>query len=373
MAGAHLALLQFLCVLITQLSHGASSRPEFRDYYCSNSSNTSKSTYRNNLNTLLSNLASDKQIDYGFYNLSYGSYPNTIYAVGLCRGDVMPDFCPSCLKNSSVLLPQLCPNQKQAFGMYDECMLSYSNTSILGNRVDPIVTIPRCYNHRPGGRVIRPICNFRYESSRFYAITADVPLSAPSPLPSPPPPPLLTPPSLPSTNTTSSSPPPYADTISSEGKKSQTIIAIIVSISAFVVLLICVWICVRVRNQGRKLPSEIDADDSIDVTESIQFEFDTIKVATNNFSGQNKLGQGGFGPVYKSKLSSGKEVAVKRLSMDSGQGDIEFKNEVQVMVKLQHRNLVRLLGFCLKEKERLLVYELLPNRSLDYFRHSIST
>ncbi|XP_028806149.1 putative cysteine-rich receptor-like protein kinase 9 [Neltuma alba] len=141
MAGAYLALLRFFCVLITQLSHGASSQPEFRDYYCSNSSNTSNSTYQNNLNTLLSNLASDKQIDYGFYNLSYGSYPNTIYAVGLCRGYVMPDFCRSCLKNSSVLLPQLCPNQKQAFGIYDECSLSYSDTSILGNRVDPIVTV----------------------------------------------------------------------------------------------------------------------------------------------------------------------------------------------------------------------------------------
>ncbi|XP_028786256.1 uncharacterized protein LOC114742162 [Neltuma alba] len=444
MAGAYLALLQFLFVLITQLLCGASSQPEFQDYYCSNSSNTANSTYQNNLNTLLSNLTSNKQIDYGFYNLSYGSYPNTIYAVGLCRGDVMPDFCRGCLKNSSVLLPQLCPNQKQAFGMYDECMLSYSDTSIVGNRVDLTVTvymwnvnsakswnqynqvltgllrnlssraasgdsslkfaagneegpdlqhiyavvqctpnlnesecnacllwaiskIPDCCKDRPGGRVITPICNFRYESSRFYAITADVPLSAPSPLPSPPLPPLLTPPSLPSTNTTSSSPPPYADTTSSEGKKSQTVIAIVVPTSAFVVLLICVWICVRVRNQGRKLPSEIDADDSIDVTESIQFEFDTIKVATNNFSDENKLGQGGFGPVYEGKLSSGKEVAVKRLSTNSGQGDVEFKNEVQVMVKLQHRNLVRLLGFCLKEKERLLVYELLPNKSLDHF------
>ncbi|XP_054787230.1 cysteine-rich receptor-like protein kinase 29 [Prosopis cineraria] len=151
------------------------------------------------------------------------------------------------------------------------------------------------------------------------------------------------------------------------GKKSEIIIAIVVPTAVLVVLLAFVWICVRVRKQGRKFPSETEADDSIEHTESIRFEFDTIEVATNNFSDANKLGQGGFGPVYKGKLSNGQEIAVKRLSRDSGQGDIEFKNEVQLMVKLQHRNLVRLLGFCLKQEERLLVYEFLPNKSLDHF------
>ncbi|RHN62547.1 putative protein kinase RLK-Pelle-DLSV family [Medicago truncatula] len=97
------------------------------------------------------------------------------------------------------------------------------------------------------------------------------------------------------------------------------------------------------------------------------FSFRTIITATTNFSHENKLGQGGFGSVYKGCLVSGKEIAVKRLSRDSGQGKEEFKNEVKLLVKLQHRNLVRLLGCCFEKEERMLVYEYLPNKSLDFF------
>nr|GEZ53294.1 G-type lectin S-receptor-like serine/threonine-protein kinase At1g61490 [Tanacetum cinerariifolium] len=122
------------------------------------------------------------------------------------------------------------------------------------------------------------------------------------------------------------------------------------------------------------------SDDEIVSTDTVQvevlpqeslelpiYEFKQIITATDNFSYRNKLGEGGFGPVYKGILDHGQHVAVKRLSGDSGQGIEEFKNEIALISKLQHRNLVKLLGCCIEGKERLLIYEYMTNKSLDTF------
>ncbi|CAH1427271.1 unnamed protein product [Lactuca virosa] len=89
--------------------------------------------------------------------------------------------------------------------------------------------------------------------------------------------------------------------------------------------------------------------------------------ATNDFSFQNKLGQGGFGPVYKGKLSDGRQIAIKRLSRTLSQGLVEFKNELVLIAKLQHTNLVRVLGCCIHGEKKMLIYEYMPNKSLDFF------
>ncbi|CAL5393253.1 unnamed protein product [Camellia sinensis] len=107
------------------------------------------------------------------------------------------------------------------------------------------------------------------------------------------------------------------------------------------------------------------------------FSFASVSLATDNFSDTNKLGEGGFGPVYKNhkqakkvlyqgKLLKEYEVAVKRLSRKSGQGLEELQNEAMLIVKLQHKNLVRLLGCCIERDEKILIYEYMPNKSLDF-------
>ena len=100
---------------------------------CSSIGNyTANSTYQRNLNTLLSSLASNTQINYGFYNLSVGQVPDQVYAIALCRGDVPLDICRQCVSNSTRDILQTCPIQKEAIEIYDYCMLRFSNKSIFG-------------------------------------------------------------------------------------------------------------------------------------------------------------------------------------------------------------------------------------------------
>ncbi|XP_059291439.1 G-type lectin S-receptor-like serine/threonine-protein kinase At4g27290 isoform X2 [Lycium ferocissimum] len=119
----------------------------------------------------------------------------------------------------------------------------------------------------------------------------------------------------------------------------------------------------NVEGEAKVLMNE-NNDEVVDVP---YFHLETILAATDSFSNANKLGQGGFGPVYKGIFPGEREIAVKRLSSHSGQGIDEFKNEVTLIAKIQHRNLVKLLGFCINATEQILLYEYMPNKSLDIF------
>ncbi|XP_039167119.1 G-type lectin S-receptor-like serine/threonine-protein kinase At1g11330 isoform X1 [Eucalyptus grandis] len=105
----------------------------------------------------------------------------------------------------------------------------------------------------------------------------------------------------------------------------------------------------------------------VEFQEFVKYKIEELVAATGNFGEANKLGRGGFGPVYKGRLPNGQEIAIKRLSRASGQGQQEFMNEMVVICNVQHRNLVRLLGCCFEGDEKMIIYEFMPNKSLDTF------
>ncbi|XP_058088871.1 cysteine-rich receptor-like protein kinase 2 [Magnolia sinica] len=109
---------------------------------------------------------------------------------------------------------------------------------------------------------------------------------------------------------------------------------------------------------------DIDMDSSL-MQRSMQFKYSTLEKATSFFSPSNKLGQGGFGEVYKGVLADGREITVKRLFINARSRSIEVYNEMNVVSRAQHKNLVRFLGCSLNGPESLLVYEFVPNKSLD--------
>ncbi|CAG7887388.1 unnamed protein product, partial [Brassica rapa] len=381
--------------------------------------------YLANLQTLLSSLSSrNASYSAGFQNATAGQAPDRVTGLFLCRGDITPEVCRRCVVFAVNETVTRCPNEREVTLYYDKCLLRYSNGNILSTLItnggiilfntqnitsnqigfrDLVLstmnqtateasTSPRrfatgkanftafqtlyglvqctpdlisqdclrCLNQivnqlpmdKIGGRLIVPSCSSRFQLSPFYSEsnieTPQAQLDS-----APPPQPI----SLPS-------PEPGLNILCSFDYMFYN--------SPHVVMVYRYFCQYRRR---RKLFCHIVSTDGDDITTagSLQFDFKAIEAATDKFSESNKLGQGGFGQVYKGTFPSGVQVAVKRLSKTSGQGEREFENEVVVVAKLQHRNLVRLLGFCLEGEEKILVYEFVPNKSLDYFLFADST
>ncbi|KAM3410721.1 hypothetical protein ACQJBY_002758 [Aegilops geniculata] len=222
-----------------------------------------------------------------------------------------------------------------------------------------VSSIPTTCDGKEGGQIISRSCSIRYEVNLFYnAQAAEAAMSPP-----PPPPPAV--------NGSDQSGPAGAGRAGNDDATAK--IALFVSIPVAVVLLVlltaALYLCMRKNKKPHEHVqiSNYESEDGTDMgsSESLLYDLSTLRAATDNFSEENKLGEGGFGPVYKGILRDGQEIAVKRLSKTSQQGLVEMRNEVVLVAKLQHKNLVRLLGCCIQEEEMLLVYEFLPNRSLD--------
>nr|GMD93000.1 cysteine-rich receptor-like protein kinase 25 [Ipomoea batatas] len=437
---------------------GSTSEPLY--YNCPNTSTYNpNTTYRANLNFLLSTLSSNATRDDGFYNFTAGSDGDTtVYGLFMCRGDVSTRDCEACVKDASADILQLCPKEKTAIIWYDFCMLRYSDKSMFG-RVDQSVglnflnaenasepqtkftrvvgmafgqmttraaagdrsgkkfatqetdldefnTIYCLVQCTPdlsdsdcqtclrsaieklyasfGGRLLFPSCSVRYEGYPFYNSTA---ASAPPLIPAPPPNTSPTPEAsvscgyegyfllklqslaaavedgccridlqslvqtkrsgysrstccLQESNSRSCEGKEEADDEhGNNGSSSKVIIAIIVP-AVGITLFISIFCFLRIRNVKKRNTTTHTTDViGVSAEESSQYDFVIVQAITNDFSPESKIGEGGYGPVYKGMLQSGQEVAVKRLSRSSGQGAKEFKNEVEVVVKLQHRNL----------------------------------
>ncbi|KAF8030043.1 hypothetical protein BT93_E2462 [Corymbia citriodora subsp. variegata] len=387
---------------------------------CYNTGNfTADSTYLTTLTTLLSSISTNYlSVTYGFFSASanVSGTSQTVYIIGSCLGDLTTESCRACLSGSAIDISHLCPIQKAAVLYSENCTVRYSNASILGtittypdfelvnvNNVtsqdtynaalgtlldslrgeaagsgplrkyatgsrsagfdtiyamtqctpdlteqqcsDCLVTIiarlTDCCAGKMGVRIMAPSCQFRYETNDQFFNPVGDPLQ---PSPAPPPPP---------------------------GKSNKaTVITIAITLPLGGVMILLSLTCCILRRKRKKMNEAVKGKsgaNELTTMESLQFDLATIQAATNYFSHENKLGEGGFGEVFQGRLPNGQQIAVKRLSQSSRQGDGEFKNEILLVAKLQHRNLVRLLGFCLEGDEKLLAYEFVPNKSLDYF------
>ncbi|AET02525.2 cysteine-rich receptor-like kinase [Medicago truncatula] len=392
---------------------------------CENSTEkTLNTSYQSNVNSLLSWINSDSDLgtisNHNIIGSNNSDDHDNVYGLYGCRGDITGSFCRFCINTAVREIAQRCPNSVSALIWYDVCVMGYTNQNttgkvivtpswnITGSRnvkdstelgkaennmmslIRKVTTesspvwatgefiwsdtekryglvqcnrdlskdgckecleamldlVPQCCGTKVAWAVMSPSCGLKIDDYMFYQLQTESP-----PMPNP---------------------------GKQEGtSKAKTLIIIFVSITVAVALLSCwvysYWRKNRLSKGGMlsRTITPISFRNQVQRQDSFNGELPTIPLtiieqSTDDFSESYKLGEGGFGPVYKGTLPDGREVAVKRLSETSSQGSEEFKNEVIFIAKLQHRNLAKLLGYCIEGDEKILVYEYMPNSSLDF-------
>lgn len=399
--------------------------------FCSSTSPyAANSPFQTNLKSLMSYLASNASVS-NQYHAYAGNDPDRVYAQYMCYNYITNEKCSACIDAASQDIMQLCPNNRNATVWEELCQLRFSNKNFIGqldfsgniplantetiensvqfisvvnenfsnlttkaafdptqnmyatgklalSDIDTLYTLVQCTTDLSphdcntclqvaiqnissccyfgqGARLLSRSCYFRFELYAFYEGAADSRTQKVYNFPR---------------------------------GKTLTILKIVLGTCIPTVVLAfltasCIIYFRRISRKEtdeekshlaflqelRKSSGSTFAEGNKVSSEELPWMMDlsVIRDATDNFSVSNKLGQGGFGSVYKGILSDGSEVAVKRLSRSSEQGVKEFKTEVLLIMKLQHKNLVRLLGFCVEGEEKLLVYEFMPNSSLDVF------
>ncbi|WJX66641.1 hypothetical protein P8452_51180 [Trifolium repens] len=304
------------------ISKQESRFPEDPLYLSQNCSNKHNTITSKNFNLLLSYLLSNATTGKLFDTVIMDGI---VYGLFMCRRDLSSHLCAQCIKNAKDRIYSMCLSSSEEILNSQECI------SCLNDMIS--TQIPWSFLGSVGGRIMYPNCNLRFELFQFYLKSDDQAPRNPS----------------------------------KEAEKRKVISIVVPTIILAMLLSIGYYL---LKGRGRKNRRTILRDnfgkESV-ILEPLQFDWAVIEAATNNFSKDNYIGEGGFGEVYKGILLNGQEVAMKRLSRGSKQGVEEFKNEVLLIAKLQHRNLVTFIGFCLEGHENILIYEFVPNKSLDYF------
>ncbi|XP_027910124.1 cysteine-rich receptor-like protein kinase 10 isoform X8 [Vigna unguiculata] len=387
--------MQTLCFTFMLLLNFRSfiTKAEEEVYLGSNCHNTTQQTlsseYQSNLDKILAWMPSDAAKSSGYNLTTIGTNNSSVYGLYDCGGGLAGYFCQFCIATAAREAPQLCSNRESAVVWNDYCVIRYSNENFFGKAMtyptwhtigtknisntseiqtgedfvrsmirkatnetnllyckdgfnlsatesrygvvqctrdltnegcrqcleDILAEVPTCCEQKIAWFIWSGSCLIRYDDHMFYLLNTE-------------------PPSAPAPNT--------------QGE-SESILYL--------------------RTNIKRLPLPLfpkNQPEEMGNTDLPRIPLITIQKSTDNFSEESKLGEGGFGSVYKGTLPDGRQIAVKRLSEFSGQGSEEFNNEVMFIAKLRHRNLVRLLACCSEGNEKILVYEYLPNKSLNF-------
>ncbi|PIA33267.1 hypothetical protein AQUCO_04200200v1, partial [Aquilegia coerulea] len=335
---------------------------------------TTNSRYQANLNSLLSSISNyyDAPNSSRYYYNYVGTDPDIVYGVLQCRGDFDIEDCKRCARTAMEEVKTKCPYKKESVLFYDECWLHYSNDSLILNVQDDSTGQDGLTLYMYNTNNVTDPSRFRPILSSFMGSLVDQAVD-------------------------------NSLNFFATGKANYTSFQNIYGLVQCTEDIISRWECGKclrrsvseltrccdAKQGGRVLkpscnirfdlyefyqpkklvlpppppqttsppPPNTNTNREVEDIGSteLQFNLRTIRDATNNFCDTNKLGK------------DGQEIAVKRLSRNSGQGVEEFKNEVLLIVKVQHRNLVKLLGYCLEGDEKLLIYEFATNKSLDHY------
>ncbi|CAN6338884.1 unnamed protein product [Urochloa humidicola] len=398
---------------------------------CSTADNyTADSQYKKNLDELLAALPAAAGDNGWFYKGSAGAGADEVFGHIMCYADYNATACLDCLAGAAAGITAVCPGSRSARAMYDACVLRYAAAPIIPATAD-LNYLYRVYLNFPeapagaatseavraawvplmseltGAAAASPLrlasgsapyssspsqemyglaqctrdlnasecskCVSSYVSRletlfpnntggvikgyscylRYQVAALDITLP-PAPAPAPPPPGIS----------------------SSSSKNRIVVIGVSVGglVSISIVLAFSIWLFLRWRRQKEaRLHEETRAmeDEFERGTGPKRFRYGELAIATDNFSDAHKLGEGGFGSVYRGFLKEmNLHVAIKRVSKGSPQGRKEYASEVKIISRLRHRNLVQLIGWCHGRGDLLLVYELMPNGSLDKHLYS---